>query len=416
MMNHLFRQQAVEHQQEKLLGNVVLTQPRMFLYFTLLLLFLFSATVLFITFGQYSRKESVSGYLTPDKGVIKVYATHQGVYRNINVNDGDYVKKGETLAIINTERNDSTGKTVNKLLSAKLREKKNNLLKQLSIQKEKSKHEEIRLNKSISNIKLESASLGRQISTQKSVVGINQDNLKKIRGLTNKKLSSQADHDKQLAITLDSDKTLQELELQQIKYQHQIDQLSLQLTQLPINTEETLSRLESELNEIEQQSINVQGQEAYLIKAPISGRVTYLQAFSGGSVSLDQPLLALVPGKTHFKAELFVPTRGIGFVEEDMPVRVRYSAFPYQRFGVYSGTVASMAETIFTPKELPIPLAINEPVYRVTVNLDQQSVNALGKRLPLQAGMQLEADIMLDQRSIISWVFQPIYNLKGKLL
>jgi membrane fusion protein len=47
----------------------------------------------------------------------------------------------------------------------------------------------------------------------------------------------------------------------------------------------------------------------------------------------------------------------------------------------------------------------------VIVKLDMQHVMAYGNPQPLQAGMQLEADILLDRRRLIEWVFEPVFSL-----
>ena len=56
-----------------------------------------------------------------------------------------------------------------------------------------------------------------------------------------------------------------------------------------------------------------------------------------------------------------------------------------------------------------------EPLYRITVALDRQSVDAYGRPQPLTAGMQLEADVLLDRRHLIEWLFEPLLGLTGRL-
>ena len=115
------------------------------------------------------------------------------------------------------------------------------------------------------------------------------------------------------------------------------------------------------------------------------------------------------------QAQLWVPTRAMGFIKPGQTVRIRYAAFPYQRYGVYGGKVHSISQHILNPNELDIPLEIREPVYKVVVNLDEQAIQAYGKQMPLQAGMVIEADIILDKQSLIRWILDPIYTLKGKV-
>lgn len=52
-------------------------------------------------------------------------------------------------------------------------------------------------------------------------------------------------------------------------------------------------------------------------------------------------------------------------------------------------------------------------MYRIAVTLDRQAVQAYGRDVPLQPGMQLDADILLDQRRLYEWVFEPLFTLAG---
>jgi membrane fusion protein len=55
-----------------------------------------------------------------------------------------------------------------------------------------------------------------------------------------------------------------------------------------------------------------------------------------------------------------------------------------------------------------------EPMFRVKVKLASQTAQAYGLPQALQAGMQLEADVMLDTRTLFEWVLEPLYSLRGK--
>jgi membrane fusion protein len=59
-------------------------------------------------------------------------------------------------------------------------------------------------------------------------------------------------------------------------------------------------------------------------------------------------------------------------------------------------------------------MELKEPVYRVTVELNKQDVFAYGENFPLQAGMMLEADIILDKQSLFEWIFEPLMSMKGR--
>jgi membrane fusion protein len=68
------------------------------------------------------------------------------------------------------------------------------------------------------------------------------------------------------------------------------------------------------------------------------------------------------------------------------------------------------------PSELSgVAINAQEPMYRVTARLEQQTVDAYGKTFPLKEGISLEADIKVAERSLLEWVFEPLFSLRGRL-
>ena len=59
--------------------------------------------------------------------------------------------------------------------------------------------------------------------------------------------------------------------------------------------------------------------------------------------------------------------------------------------------------------------AAGEPLYRITVALDAQSVPAYGAAQPLAAGMQLDADVLLERRRLVEWLFEPLLGVAGRV-
>jgi membrane fusion protein len=63
-----------------------------------------ASLLLYLVFGQYTRKIRASGYLVPNAGVIKVTASQAGIVSRLSVVEGQHVALGETLAVLNSER------------------------------------------------------------------------------------------------------------------------------------------------------------------------------------------------------------------------------------------------------------------------------------------------------------------------
>ncbi len=151
-----------------------------------------------------------------------------------------------------------------------------------------------------------------------------------------------------------------------------------------------------------------------LLRAPVAGLVASRLVEVGQAVQIGQPILSLLPDGSMLRAQLRVPSAAIGFIKPGDRVLLRYQAYPYQKFGSHEGTVirisrSAIAET-YTEHGSP-----NEPMYRVLVSLNQQSVLAYGSHEPLRPGMRLEADIMGERRRLYEWILEPLYSVTGKV-
>jgi membrane fusion protein len=85
-----------------------------------------------------------------------------------------------------------------------------------------------------------------------------------------------------------------------------------------------------------------------------------------------------------------------------------YDAFPYQRFGVGRGVVRTVGRAPVAPQDLPVAIETREPLYRVQVRLSRQEIDAYGRKWSLSPGARLRADLVLDERSLLTWLFDPL--------
>ena len=144
--------------------------------------------------------------------------------------------------------------------------------------------------------------------------------------------------------------------------------------------------------------------------APIAGRVVAVPVELGESVSAGASVVTLTPNGSELIAELYAPSRAAGFINVGQEVRLMYEAFPYQTFGTGRGTIRSVSRTVLLPSDVRgSGISVDEPVFRVRVALDRQYVAAYGRDLPLQPGMLLRADVIVDRRSLLEWLLDPLY-------
>jgi membrane fusion protein len=136
----------------------------------------------------------------------------------------------------------------------------------------------------------------------------------------------------------------------------------------------------------------------------------------GQAVLPGTTLATILPRGAALEALLYSPSRSIGFVKVGQPVLLRYLAYPHQKFGSHRAIVRAISATPVSAAELGFatPDPAREPLYRIKATLARQSIDAYGERQALRAGMQVEADVMLDRRRLIEWVFEPLLGLAGR--
>ena len=92
----LFRQEAVDFQQlNREWGQVAQLQPLSIKVITWLIIAATALIIGFLFLGQYSRKETVLGYLAPTSGTSKIFVPQRGTIREVHVNEGQQVREGQ---------------------------------------------------------------------------------------------------------------------------------------------------------------------------------------------------------------------------------------------------------------------------------------------------------------------------------
>ena len=92
-MSDLFRREAIEHATQRLEGQVFLASPLSLKTLGLLLSGIVFAAAIFAATATYARKTTVTGFLVPDQGMIRITSQAQGTLRSVLVKEGDTVRR-----------------------------------------------------------------------------------------------------------------------------------------------------------------------------------------------------------------------------------------------------------------------------------------------------------------------------------
>ena len=410
----LFRQEAIDFQrQNRQWGHVASLQPVSTKLLAWLLALALALVFVGLFMGQYARKETVAGYLTPTAGTAKIFAPRQGTIKAVYVKEGQAISQGQELLAIDTNQIAGDGQDVNAAMLDTLTFQRDLLKKQIAAEQERGQSEHDRLQDAIRSAAAEIAQLEAQIKIQGERVEISAKLVATATELRTKGYMSDVELKRRQLTQLEQKQSRDALAQQLVAQQSTLTQKRYALQQLPTVTADKVQTLRNELSDVEQHIVETNGRRAYVIRAPASGRVSTLQAKVGQFADPKRLEMEIVPADSTLQAELYVPPRAIGFVKPGQEVRILYDAFPYEQFGAYRGHVVKVSKTILTGSDAAGPIRLNEPAYRVTVALDRPDIDAHGRKIALQPDMLLHADIILERRSLMRWLLDPLLSVRG---
>lgn len=409
----LFRKECLENQSVVSNGHVLIINPLSHLCLVILVCVVLAALILFFVFGSYTRSETVSGFLQPSDGLSRISGVQSGTVEELYVKEGEVVQAGTSLLRIRTGR-----LLVDGSLEGQLQEQLDLAIVSLQVQIDQSRTlaevEKRKLAQLQKDLQQQRKHLVEQLTTQKKYVAVLEQELSVLENLLARKHISKSDYNGKLSILLTAQLELQGLKKEKAALEARYSEVKSEYQKIDLDSESRVAALMQSVSEMRQRLIESQSRSSYVLTAPVSGTVSSLLVRKGAWVDSGRQLLTVLPINSELQAELYVPTRAIGFTKIGQTVQVRYSAFPYQKFGFYKGHVTEVSRTIIAPNDIPAPAQLNEPVYRVTVSLSRQAIKAYGEDYPLQSGMQLTADMMGEKRSIFEWLLEPLYSLSGR--
>lgn len=418
----LFRLEAIENQRTQLLGEIILTPRISTFWISLGAALLACAVIAFMFLGSYQRRVTVVGQLMPAGGLIKVHTPQQGVVLEKHVADGQLVKKGQLLYVLNSDRPGDGASGLQADIARQTTVRRGSLEMEVDRSKRMQSEEAAGLRRREGTLGAELRNLAAQIDQQKTRIQYAQDMRDRYQSLADKDYIAR-DELRQKEIDLSEARSrLQGLQRDVLTIQRDLQQIQQELNNSQLRYDNQVAQLEREISNTEQQLTEVESRRRVVITAPEEGLATLLTAEVGQNIDVNQALVTLVPASGELQARLYAPSSSIGFVQPGDAVMLRYQAFPYQKFGQHPGTVETVSTSAVSASEratLPVTTVDSagqaSPVFSIQVKLERSTIDANGQTRPLQAGMQLEADILQERRKLYEWVLEPLYSVTKRM-
>lgn len=409
----LFRREAVESRQQKLYGEVLLHVPASNWHVTALVVLVFVLLLAFLFFGRYARKETVSGWLRPDGGLIRVEAPSDGVVETLHAREGDVLAAGAEVASLRLGGQIDASQSLSTLLQAELAREREQLEHQVQALQARFEVRRQKLADEAQAMDAELAQYQRQLQT-----------LDRRAELAVRQQQEQADLVRQGFVTRrDADK-LEDVRLTVLSARESVRQDMLaratalrsarqELAGLGHERDLALAELGEKRAALEQRGAEAARRGRVVLTAPVAARLASLRVEPGAAVRAGMLVADLLPeqGGGRLQAELFASSRALGVLKPGDEVQLRLDAYPYQTFGSARGHVQTIARSAVDASELPLRQAVQGPVYRVLVSLDALPP-MVGQSAELRPGMTLQGDLLLERRRIVEYLFEPLLGLE----
>lgn len=404
------------------------------------LITLLSTFFVWAAFAEIDQVVVASGKLISTKPNIFIQPIETSQIESINVTVGQIVKAGDVLARLEPtfilsdlsqvkEKLQSLNAQIARLEVENYgKENKNKKMNdsdrlQISLANEKQSGYLLRIKRLDDNIEKSTKSL---LNAQAEVKVLEKrfENASEIEKMTEKLYLTEFQSRRNY---LDTTEKRLEIERDLISTRNKADELTKEIGSLKadrgayanefkLRTLEELVTVKRERDTLQEQ-LNKSDKRSSLIEmnAPIDGVILEVAKRSKGSVIKEgETIVSMVPMGGDLQAEIKISSSEVSFVKNGADVRVKIDSFPFQKFGLIEGNLTRLgADAIDTNSVSP---KAPQTYYSGIVSLKKFDPSLQAPDIALKVGMSLVAEIMVQKRSILSYITYPIRQAKSEAM
>ncbi|MBS0254164.1 MAG: HlyD family efflux transporter periplasmic adaptor subunit [Proteobacteria bacterium] len=348
-----------------------------------------AAIVLILIVGSYAGSSSARGILAFDAGLARVSSPAAGDVREILVRPGQRVERGTPLIVVSTAAGPGGLATQLAQLGRQIDEIDN----QLKIAGTTAASEEQAL-RDQRRAQLEAAaSLRRQQGIGHSQTTLAGQDLARFTRLASQGAANQRQVNQARAELLSRRAEGEALRQRLIDASGRAASLAAQIAQRQLEAERARSLLTAQRAALVSQREDILRADHTVLVAPVAGEVSDVAATVGQHVGAERALVSIVPGGSHLEAWLYAPSNAVGFAGAGQRVKLRFDAFPYQKYGFGEGTVLAVSRAPVDPASVDAAVRPAEPSFLIRVRIEALGSPAI-RAEGLRPGMTVRADLV----------------------
>ena len=414
--HELFRPEVLIYRREKTISSAVISQSSAVKIMVWGSIGLMCFALLVLCLIRYKETESARGMLQHTAPSQQIKSPNSAVVALVTVTEGELVDKGQTLMRLSTVILNGSGESRQSSTIRRLRLKEESLEMQLDMDERLYKAESERHSLSIASLAFTISGLELEADLLAKQEALSRSNIQALAHLLNNSNISQSQFDRELLKHLGIEREKNSVESRIYAAKSELEDGTLQLGLLVLDYEDKQFKVANEARQLANEIVDLYQGTSISIQALESGVVASLAVETGSSVSAGQILLTILPNQQSLQATIFVPSRLIGRIQEEQELLLEFDAFPISKFGYTTASVVMISTGPLDPREtlLPVP-GLNEPVFKVIAELEKYYVEG-PETFPLVSGIQFSADFVMEDLSLLEFIFKPVLKLKGKIL
>ncbi|SDL23072.1 membrane fusion protein, adhesin transport system [Maridesulfovibrio ferrireducens] len=389
----------------------------------------------FIGWASVTKIDEVavsSGKIIPSGHIKRVQSEDGGIVSAILVRDGEAVKKGQDLIIMDpTVSVSNLDQHLGRLAALDLRKERlaalidgrkpdyskvDDRYKDLAAQQRRLHAQKIEsmnasraiLNNQINQYKAELRNLDSRENTLRQQNDLLKEEYLSYEGLFKQELVGKSEYFGVKRQFLQVQESLHQIPVHRIQVGEKLTESKNRLVKLKEEALESwmseLTVVEAEASEIHEIIKRFQMDVFQLsVKAPQDGVIHNLQVNSLGEiVKPGETVLELVPAGKELIAEVHISSRDVGHIQVGQPVTIKFTAYDFARYGGVKGKLIDISPTTIVGEK-------GRVYYEGTVTLDKSYLEKNNQKLQVLPGMTIMADIRTGEKTLIGYFMKPIY-------
>lgn len=391
---------------DNLRGTINLTLPVSWQLISTFLASIILIAALFLLTASYSKSENAAGSVIPEGGILEVVPPRPGRVEAVLVKEGQLVRSGTPLARIRVEETDRSGAGAQAAILAAIDRQDQSLAEQEAMRRSAALSEQSQYKMRIEGLRDELATIQSQIEAQELLVSMASVELERTSEVAQRGFISRRDIVAREESVLARRQQLASLNQNRAAKIASLREATSAQQQAMARSAASAAELTGSRAQIERERAAASAEQGYTLVAPAEGRVAALALHPGDAVGAEETAMMIVPAGGGLVARVYVPGKAAGFVRPGQEIRLAFDAYPFDRFGTVDGRITSLSSA---PVSRTDANGSTAPFYVATAQIPRPMIEAYGERRPLLAGMTFKARIVTERRSLVEWLFDPLF-------